>query len=102
MWETVTSSSDLHGTHNTDIQKTSKMALDRWGLREEVTGSRVSRMGESRWMMVDSRIVVDRHGCPSGHPSGHLSRVRWQGFRLIDTRNECFGKRNSGGDPSQS
>ena len=79
----------------------SKTVLDRWGLRE-VTGSRVSRMGESRWMMVDSRIVVDRHGCLSRHLSRRLSGVRWQGFRLIDTRNRCFGKRNRGRDLSQS
>jgi hypothetical protein len=50
--------------------------------------------GGSRWMKVDSWIVMDRHGCPSG--------VGWQGFGLVGTRNECFGKRNRGRDPSWS
>ena len=63
------------------------------GLRE-VTGSGVGRMGESRWMMVYSQIVVNRHrclsGCPSGCPSRHLSGVGCQGFGLVDTRKECF------------
>ena len=45
-------------------------------------------------MMVDSQIVVDRHRCLSGclsrHPSRCLSGVGCQGFRLVDTRKECF------------
>ena len=56
--------------------------------------------GGSRWMKVDSWIVMDRHGCPSGCLSRCLGRVGWQGFGLVDTRNECFGKRNRGGDLS--
>ena len=74
----------------------SETASDGWGLRE-MTRSRVGRMGGSRWMTVDSWIVVDRHGCPSGR----LNRDIWQGLRLIDTRNEGLGRRNRGGDPSR-
>ena len=51
-----------------------------------MAASGVGRMGESRWMMVDSWIVVDRHGCLSGCPS----RVGCQRFGLLDTREECF------------
>ena len=67
----------------------SKTASDRWGLRE-VTGSGVGRMGESRWMTVDSQIVVDRHRCLCGHPSRCPSGVGCQGLGLVDTRKECF------------
>ena len=44
---------DLCGTHNADMWQMSEMASDGWGLRE-VTGSRVSRVGEVdgwRWMV---------------------------------------------------
>ena len=52
--------------------------------------SRVGRMGESRWKMVDGWIVEDRHGCLSGCPSGRLFRrpsgVGCQRFRLVGIR----------------
>ena len=52
--------------------------------------SGVSRMGESRWMMVDGWIVEDRHrclsGCPSGRLNGRPSRVGCQRFGLVGIR----------------
>ena len=70
------SGSDPHGTCNADSDRCPKTESDGWGLWG-VTGSRVSRMGESRWMKVDSQIVVDRHRCLSRHPSRCLSRARY-------------------------
>ena len=40
--------------------------------------------------------MMDRYRCssgyPSGHPNGRPSGVRCQGFRLVDTREECLGR----------
>ena len=44
---------------------------------------------------------MDRYGCSSGCPSGHLngcpSGVRCQGFGLADTREECLGRGTEAG-----
>ena len=36
---------------------------------------------------------MDRYGCSSGC----LSRVRCQGFRLVDTKEECLGRGTEAG-----
>ena len=45
--------------------------------------------------------MMDRYGCLSGCPSGRLnerpSRVRCQGFGLVDTRGECLGRGTEAG-----
>ena len=45
--------------------------------------------------------MMDRYGCSSGclsrRPNGHPSRVRCQGFGLINTREECLGRGTEAG-----
>jgi hypothetical protein len=49
-----------------------------------------SQQDGGRWRMVDNWAVMNRHRCPSRCQSRCPSGVGWQGFRLVDTRNECF------------